>query len=168
MPNAFRGTPSISLLALPPTDDNTGYHAHPDLPCTPIAFVSAFADADAVVKGNRAFHDRETGLQGCVEKMRVELQVNRGIQQRQETFQGVVPTEFVSGANIREASPTEVFHFQKFPRKEISVVYEGGQLGSGSPELLADSRSTDNIGMRQVSDQLVDVVGAERHVPFAQ
>src|SRR4030067_1921343 len=130
MRNAFRGTPSISHLALPPTNDDAGYHAHSDLQCTPIAFVSAFADADAVVKGNRAFHDRETGLQGCVEKMRVELQVNRGIQQRQEAFQGGVPTELISGADIREGSPTEVFHFQKFPRKEISVVYEGGHLGS--------------------------------------
>ena len=85
-----------------------------------------------------------------------------------QTFQGGVPTEFVGGADIREGSPTEVFQFQKFPRKEISVVHEGGQLGSESAELLADSRSTDDIGMRQVGDQLVDVVGAERHVAFAQ
>lgn len=122
MRNVFRATPSISLQVLLPTDDDADYHPHSDLQCTPIALISTFAGSDTGVKGNRAFYDRKIGLQGSAEKMRGKLLINIGIWQRQETLQSGVPTEFISVADIRAGSPTEVFHLQMFPRKEISLV----------------------------------------------
>src|SRR5262249_28522074 len=90
------------------------------------------------------------------------------IDERQKTVQGATATEFVGGTQVRERSTPDVLSFEQFSGNEVSIVHERAQLRVAGAQLLDNTGAIHEIGMRCVSEKFLDIIGTERHVPFAQ
>ena len=106
-------------------------HAYPK--CPHVARVSALARPDSIVKGDRALDDMKRTAECHVEKMRIELEIDRAIQHWQQFPDGGVAAQLVGRPDVCKRPLADVFGFEEFPDEEVSVIHERRELRAGSP-----------------------------------
>src|SRR2546426_5332983 len=76
--------------------------------------------------------------------------------------------EFVSRANVSECASPKMLGFEELGDEKIAVEHERGQLRAPLPQDLYRARSVNDISMRRIGDQFVNVGGAKGPITFAE
>ena len=71
-----------SSAAAPPTEGQAEHHAQSDLQGTTVVDISAFTLSDTGKERDRALNEREMAVQGGVQEISIELEVDGGIEIR--------------------------------------------------------------------------------------
>src|SRR5580658_7075015 len=92
-----------------PVQDDAQYHSAADAERACVVNVAAFADADPLTEGDRAFDNGQAGLERLIQEVSVEFQVDARVQHRQQPAQRVAPAKFIGGADVGHRAAPEVF-----------------------------------------------------------
>ena len=151
-----------------PVRRDTDQHPQTDSQGSQIVDIAALALAPTWVERHRTLHHGQTICERTIQKVCVELQINRGIQLRHQTLKGVAPAQLVSGTDVRERRSSKVFRFEQLADKKITIEHERAKLSGVRSQALDSASSINNIGMGRVGKQLFDVGSPKRHIAFAK
>ncbi len=117
---------------------------------------------------DRALEQDEVVVERGVEEMRVELEIDRRLQLAEQRHQSLAPAQLVGGSDVGDRAAAEMLGLEQLADEDVAVVHEGGELGQILPQRLDGARAVDDVGMRRIGEQLLDVIGAEGPVALAQ
>src|SRR5437867_5797484 len=104
-----------------PVHEKAKKHAQAQPRGNAVVDVAAFAGAHARVKGNGALQNAQPCLEGRIQEIGVELQVDPRIQAVKQIAQGVVATELVRRADVCERDRAEMLQLEHLAGEKIPV-----------------------------------------------
>src|SRR6516165_2714393 len=95
-----------------PTDAKPRDHSQSHSQSPKIIDVATFAHTHTGMERDRALHDPFSDRQRNVEEMRVELQVDSGIQNRHQALEAVWPEDLIGCPDVRERPGAEMLELE--------------------------------------------------------